>query len=211
MAERRYNRGGLDQGIAEYLGLKGQLQSEIEQIFRPTITLRDLSDTPYVRDAVPVAGNNTQAAVAADFSYVFARAGHGQALQIEYLEVENLSAALIQCHLRLLTQADINTIVPATTNRFVSLAQLDDEGAVGWTDRASDVVSGSDPAALGKKIAQLAIPANSVVRFTLGRPGVIIRSINSSVTARLAFTVMTQALNTAISAYFFGREWPLPG
>lgn len=210
MSEKHFNRGGIDQGLQEYLGLKGRLGSTTESTIQPAIVVRDLSDTPYARDGSSVMALNTGGAVVAELGIIYALPGFNCALQIEQIIVTHFGAGSMLMQLQLLSAANVAVLGAGIfTQRFRNTQQRDDAG-VDWEVARSSLIVDSTPGAIGQVVGSAQVPVATSYTFNLGRPGITLYAA-PGITSRLGFAVLGGTNNTAISATFIGREWPLAG
>lgn len=209
---RQYNRGGLEVGIAEYLGLKGQgFAREVEDAIRPVIVMRDLSHTPFVRDSIPVAVWDGTNAVAANYTYAWVNPGINVALQIRQITIQSVVGG--EHELVLLPSSSIPA--PVASRQFSSLRMDLTEASPGiFPLRPSILGYGqSAVATLGTTIDRFNLAANGDKVIDLPEPGIILIGANVATQGNLvgALAVQCEVLNQSFRIGFKGREFPLPG
>lgn len=218
MSGKLFNRGGLDAGLAEFLGLKGQLNASIESEIRPVIVVADLSSGPYSRHFVPVVATQSLAPSAAQFAYGGVRPGVGMALQILKCSVLSLEAAPGHtCSMHLMPPAAITAIAAGGTS---SAAQMTRASHV-W-ELASDVAvqfAGSQKLDIVSTVSRQdgtidtfnapASGAEKRIDIVFPEPGIILTRLSAAATGCLM--VRSSSLDSDMIVTWYGREWPLPG
>lgn len=213
MADKPYQRGGLDEGLAEYLGLKGRLNSVVEQAIRPTVQVSDLADSPYARDYVPVGAFGGSSAAVAELVHVGVRPGASVCLQVKQLRIVNPSGSTLQYSVGTMAGGTIASLLAAASVSAVAqLFQLNVGGPQGGsgTVRPSQIFSATSPAIGPFNTFDIAIvPATSVMTLSYPDPGVLILTTPGNLIAGLVARCDTA--NFAATVAFYGREWPIPG
>lgn len=208
MATLKHNRPQVQQGLADFFALKGQVDSSFDATILPVVNIADLAETPYSQYSVPVAEAATAPAVAAKLSYLMARPGQNNILGVRGVIIDNTSGAAASFGLRVMTTAQVNalTTAPALLTQFLALTGTLANPEAGDL-RPSALNSGADALLLGNAFASLTIPNGDFRAITFPR---IIWLYGTSQT-RPAVAVVGSAVNTAVTATFFGEEWPSPG
>lgn len=203
---RTFNRGQLPLALSQFLGLKaGDSQFDISETVLASIQLGDITDSPYLRFAIPVGGRTAQAAVAARFSYVYVQPGLAVALQIKNVRIQNSTAGSLDYFLELLTQAQAAALANPSPSQMVDLSSSSTP-----TLRSSKLNIGDSASSVaGKLFDVVTVPAGSSVLVQLPDPGVILQGNDESGIPALA--VVCGTANTLVGATYYGREWPLPG
>lgn len=217
MAGKLFNRGGLDLGLAEYLGLKGRLNGSVESEIRPVIIVSDLSSGPYARDYTPWAGEVDSLPAVTDYGYVGVRPSVGTCLQIKRIDVQSLEASPGHTFfLQLLTGQAVNAIAAAGSTSLTAARKTRQE--------FGEVVS--DPILAGPQMVNLTSTVNDVSGI-IGRynapasavqpalviefpdPGILI--IRRSAANLGGLFYHGQAIGVDAIVNMYGNEWPLPG
>lgn len=199
-----FNRAQLSQAIAQMFGLKGGYTPLVESDIRASVTIADLSDSPYLKYGIPVAAWRAVAATAAEFSYSWCRPGPNVALQIKAITVSNVNAGAQDVELMMLTAANVTTVGEGGRTQMAELA-----GGNAGRSRSSWVSSGVHTAQVGTGFDNKVIPASQSIVFEIPDPGIILYGDDPDGTPALA--VCGRTVNEAVRAAFYGREWPLPG
>lgn len=199
----KLNRGGLIEGLTEFLGIKGErVDARLEDGILPAIVMRDLSASPYLGDCLPIGEFLTQPAVVAEFGYMWAQPGQQSILQLTHLTLANFNAAAMNFNIVQFAAADIAAIVADQFIRFRSLRASPD-----FNNVAADIARGSDvSAAIGQIVDTVQVPANNTFLYPIPGPGIIIRERGQA-----AIGVSGGTANAILSVGFRGAQWPLPG
>jgi len=217
VATKRFQRGGLDQGIAEFLGLKGHYSATIEDEIRPTIQMADLSTSPYAADYFPVGRSANIAALALNYPYLVIKPGNSVTLQVERIRVQSNSAAVIRAQLVLLTLTDIAVLLAAGVNNGTftvlgrTIGQQPQTAAI-VPERSSVIQSiHSTVLNISKVLDVVDMPAQGNAVFELPPPGVILTDDGTPGQDPGALAIVSSTIGLSIYAGFAGREWPIPG
>lgn len=197
---RPFNRGEIVQAISLFLGMKGQADVQFDGQLLPVMQVGDLTDTPYLRYAIPVGLRTSRAADAGNVGAIVARAGANVALQVKKIVLSHTNAAAAGLQIRLMTAAEVATITLSTPSKMADLA-ADEQRVL----RPSTLTTGliASPPGLAIYVIELGVGVNDTFEFP--DPGVILFPDKG------AIAVTGDVVNEQISASFFGREWPLPG
>lgn len=215
MASKRFQRGGLDQGLAEFLGLKGRYSATISDELVPTVQVADLSASPYAADYFPVGRALSIAALALNYPYLVVVPGDNMTLQVEQVRVLNPSGVAIRAQAVLLTQADIAILI--ATGVLNSTGTM--LGRVLGRPPSPDIVPERSSAIqsihsttlnISAPLDVIDLAALTSTMMNLPSPGVILTDDRgASDPGGLAIVSSTIAQSLWISVA--GREWPIPG
>lgn len=202
MPEKRYNRGGIDQGLAELLGLKGQLNSTVESIMRLVLVATDLTDSPFDKISYPVGCQGTNAGVALEFPYLAFIAGPSKILQLRKFTIMPHGVAFT-ADLRVLSNAQLGSGLTLSQQ----FTKLHGDGPTDWESVSSSVQEFTSlNASLGDRIDQVTVPADATAIIELPAPGILLTGNSPRVGVCLV-----GAIGDEIAATAYGKEWPIPG
>lgn len=203
------NRGEIPFALAQLFNIKGRTGMELDETAVAVAVVAQMTDSPYLRYAVPCIRHMGLAALAANFGYILCSPGPTKILQIRQLLIKNNDAAAIaDFGLRIGSAAFV-----AQLDTAVSTAQFVDIGAGPAPKSLSSVVrsfhdvAGTDTGSLS--IGSYFVPISASLIVTFPEPGIFLYGNDEGGIPALAVRHATLAVSFAVT--FMGREWPLPG
>jgi hypothetical protein len=202
---RGFNRPQLVQAAAQFLGLKGDLPMQVDEQLLSIISMGELTDSPYLRYAIPVAEQGAVTAVALENSYVCIQPSAQVALQIKQILISNAEAVVQFISIAISTAAQIATAGLASGPNVVDFAN-----PIAGTLRGSIIRTGTHTdTGQGNQIIVVRVAAGETFQLTLPDPGIILYGNDEG--GIPALSLINNIANEGLRAAFIGREWPLPG
>lgn len=215
-------RGEIPAALAALFALKGHTPLELDEVAVPTAVIANMTDTPYMRYAKPVAGHVGVTATALNFGYALCRPGPLKVLQITQLVIGNSDTAVGHgLHVRIGTAAFVAQLdTLGTPTGMLDLGNEIANSLVSSTVGAAFDVAGTDtgsrvitvvnlpPSPVG--IAAAAGAEKSSIVLTYPAPGIVLFGNDPNGIPALAVKGQ-DGVNFGFGVSFYGREWPLVG
>lgn len=205
-------RGEIALALAQFLGVRGMLAPEVEEVFSPVLNAMNVFESPYTRFPIACGEHDTVAAGGVGtFNYLVARPGATNILQVLKIWAVNAGATPLTITVRRMTPANMAAVDTALS--VVMMADYGEPDPATDFVRSCNIFTGRDASAtLGRGLQTLVIPATDVREWELPWPGIFIRGLGEGTTqaAQGGLGVVNSTANEALSAGFFCREWFLP-
>lgn len=201
-------RGEIPAALAALFALKGHTPLLLDEVSVPVVTIANMTDSPYMRYAVPVVYHQAAAALAANFGYVLARPGAGKVLQIRQVVFKTNEAAAQDLGIRIGSAAfvaQLDTLV--STNNMVDVSGSPAPKRASSITQTYQDVAGTDTGSQG--IHSVWVPPGVSVILTYPDPGVCLFADDDGGVP--CYAVRQSTLNSHFAVSFMGREWPLAG
>lgn len=201
-------RAEIVKALSDLFVLKGETKFSLEELIMPVALTADLTESPYLRYAIPVGRGVNIGAVAARFGYQLFRPGANKVLQVKQIIIHNSDVAAQTFNVRIGTAAfvaQLDTIIG--TNQLQDLSSNVANSRVSSIQQNASDVAGTDTGS--SSLFTVALPATSSQIITFPFPGISLFGSDEGGVPALA--VKCETLNIGFGSGVFGREWPLPG
>src|SRR5687767_775049 len=159
-------RAEIARALSDLFVLKGKLPLGMDEVIVPIAMAADLTETPYMRYAVPCCRSNNTLGLAGSFGYQLLRPGIEKVLQCHALVITNSDVAAHRFDLRIGTAAFVAQLdAPGTVVQLVDAAHPIARTLVSSFCQTFTDVAGTDTGS--SNILTAFVPATSSLYFPL--------------------------------------------
>lgn len=192
--------------ITKALGVKGQVKLGLDEVVVNVIKLADYTASPYASNPHPGQAAQLQAAVAVNFSGLFAQAPPNAIVVVNRIDIFNENSGASQYTIRWINPVDI-----ATTNLNATATLRDSNAMVQvltGTRLGTVILRVNHTALLGQNINRFEVLAQGNHEYVIDGGFAL---YGNDPLGRSGVGVWNETLNESVHATFYVNEFKLPG